>query len=190
MNTLRNDDERYLSEHEFWAYLREQGIIPLTGEACGLGMRQLCDVTEAGVALLDRFFGGVQLTSANCNSGAARSIMLPRQTLAELVTFCMCEAWPIVFRVDTRLTWIEPHLRGMTMARWDAFRAGYPSFWQEVDGCYQVYARFGDAQGGTRNVHTMSYAMGELLGVSTQAQGRQMLGGQYSTPDDPEVYHG
>ena len=31
-----------------WRHLEEYGIVPLTGEACGLMYRILCDLTEHG----------------------------------------------------------------------------------------------------------------------------------------------
>ena len=37
-----------------WDHLSEFGIIPLTGESCGLGYRMLCDVTVKGKIILKK----------------------------------------------------------------------------------------------------------------------------------------
>ena len=36
-----------------WDHLSEFGIVPLTGESCGLGYRILCDVTAKGKNILE-----------------------------------------------------------------------------------------------------------------------------------------
>jgi hypothetical protein len=71
--------------------LREFGIMALTSEACGLGMRVLCDLTEAGVQLI-RDFLKVEPTSDNWNQGDpenpnVKSIMLPHILFRELWIF-------------------------------------------------------------------------------------------------------
>ena len=40
-----------------WDHLSEFGIVPLTGESCGLGYRMLCDVTAKGKTVLEKCFG-------------------------------------------------------------------------------------------------------------------------------------
>ena len=44
-----------------WDNMSAYGIIPLTGEACGLSYRILCDVTAAGKKTLERAFDVAQL---------------------------------------------------------------------------------------------------------------------------------
>ena len=57
--------------------LEQFGIIPLTGEACPLGMRCLCDLTEQGVRLVCEYFSFNRAGLAeNWNSEGVASIML------------------------------------------------------------------------------------------------------------------
>jgi hypothetical protein len=66
--------------------LREYGINMLTGEACGISMRLLCDLTEEGYDLIVDFFGGATPTHSAMNRGKA-CIMLSRDTLRDIVIF-------------------------------------------------------------------------------------------------------
>ena len=45
-----------------WDHLRAFGIDALTGEACGLGFRILCDVTAKGKKVLEKCLGTPSLT--------------------------------------------------------------------------------------------------------------------------------
>jgi len=79
-----------------WNDLEEFGIIPLTGEACGLSMRLLCDVTADGASLIERFLGGtVTITKrSNWNEGREEdfhvgSVMLPRSIFGDLAAFLL-----------------------------------------------------------------------------------------------------
>jgi hypothetical protein len=72
------------------------GINVLTGEACGLGMRLLCDLTEKGKLLIEEFFGGCLTLQAgsnwNSNVGdepAVASVMLPHSIWLELAAFAL-----------------------------------------------------------------------------------------------------
>src|SRR5437867_11962011 len=79
MKTIRNYDE-----------LRPYGLNCLTGEACGLGMRLLFDVTDKGRELLKTFFGVCDLSlPSNWNSGANGSIMLPHEVARPLMVFAL-----------------------------------------------------------------------------------------------------
>jgi hypothetical protein len=76
--------------------MRLYGIDALTGEACGYAMRLLCDVTEAGRDLIQRFLGGTVLIlpASHWNPGIASdphvgSILLPRGILPELAAFTL-----------------------------------------------------------------------------------------------------
>ena len=83
MKTIRN-----------WNDLKEFGIIPLTGEACAISCRLLCDLTPVGEKLVRSFF------SLPCdsplhpawNSEGTRSIMLPYSILADFAAFCLLES--------------------------------------------------------------------------------------------------
>jgi len=69
------------------------GISPLTGEACALSQRILCDVSEEGRLLLAEYFGfpGLKLAD-NMNSQVAEqpaigSVMLTRSSYSDLASF-------------------------------------------------------------------------------------------------------
>lgn len=73
--------------------LEEHGIISLTGEACSMYMRLLCDLTPEGVTIIERFFGGtikcVQDSNWNSSQGQVASIMLPYSCLEDLRKFVL-----------------------------------------------------------------------------------------------------
>lgn len=63
--------------------LEELGVLALTGEACGIGMRVLCDLTQEGVDLI-REFMKVDVFDDAWNSKGIKSIMLPYSMLEDL----------------------------------------------------------------------------------------------------------
>ncbi len=70
------------------------GINVLTGEACRLGQRLLCDLTEDAKALVQQYFGAEIKFDKNNNSmvgdePAVASMMLGRDTLREIAVFGM-----------------------------------------------------------------------------------------------------
>ena len=71
--------------------LEQFGVLPLTGEACGVGMRMLCDLTQEGVDLI-REFMRVEPTADAWNSKGIKSIMLPRALFQDLWIFAMIRA--------------------------------------------------------------------------------------------------
>ena len=80
-----------------WGDLEPYGIIPLTGESCGLGYRILFDVTEKGRQVIAKCFGipGVSLPEP-WNRGSADnfrvgSIMLAPEMLMPLSIFALLE---------------------------------------------------------------------------------------------------
>lgn len=73
-------------EHfDCWNDLEKLGIHYLTGEACGLNLRALCDLTETGKATVEAFFR-CQLPNDGWNNGKA-SVMLPRSIFSDLAAF-------------------------------------------------------------------------------------------------------
>lgn len=74
-----------------WQGLDKFGIICLTGEACVYSLRLLCDLTPAGVKLLEDFFGGnLEIKKgSNWNSQGVASIMLARGLAKELAVFAL-----------------------------------------------------------------------------------------------------
>ncbi len=80
-----------------WDDLSKHGIIPLTGEACGLSYRILCDVTATGKKTLEKALSVTQLTlHENWNHGPADdphvgSVMLPPDLLSFIGVFALLE---------------------------------------------------------------------------------------------------
>lgn len=80
-----------------WDDLSQFGIVALTGEACGLSYRILCDVTARGKNILEKAFGLPELQLAdNWNPGAADdphvgSIMLAPEVLNFLGVFALLD---------------------------------------------------------------------------------------------------
>ena len=79
-----------------WDGLREFGIDLLTGEACSLMYRLLCDLTQSGKRIVERCLS-VQIQSENWNSGSKEdphvaSIMLTHEMLVPLAVFALLES--------------------------------------------------------------------------------------------------
>jgi hypothetical protein len=78
-------------------HLSAFGIVPLTGEACGLSYRLLCDVTVQGKKTLEKALDVAQLhLHENWNSGDQSdphigSILLPPDGLVFLAVFALLE---------------------------------------------------------------------------------------------------
>jgi hypothetical protein len=75
------------------------GVNPLTGEACALSMRILCDVNEQGAALLREYFGlptdcklSDPWNSKVGNAPAVASFMIDRKAFPALVHFALLRA--------------------------------------------------------------------------------------------------
>ena len=81
-----------------WDDLSAHGIIPLTGEACGLSYRILCDVTAKGKKTLEKAMSIAQLgLHENWNHGSADdphvgSVMLAPDLLPFIGVFALLEA--------------------------------------------------------------------------------------------------
>lgn len=83
-----------------WSDLKPFGVNPLTGEACKLSMRILCDLSENGTELMCDFLGLQYRTPAttvfaeNWNSmvgdaPAVASVMIPRGLFDDLCRFAI-----------------------------------------------------------------------------------------------------
>ncbi len=92
-----------------WNDLTIFGIKPLTGEACGLSYRLLCDVTDAGKRIIEKCFDvGLKLAEP-WNSGAIGAIMLSPEMLVPLGIFALLESGcKEVYAKGTDLIGIEP----------------------------------------------------------------------------------
>jgi hypothetical protein len=66
--------------------LEEFGINPLTGEACGLSMRILCDLTQKGVNLWQEFTRSTP-TAEPWNRHGVKSVMIPTCMFEDLWIF-------------------------------------------------------------------------------------------------------
>lgn len=81
-----------------WDDLSKFGIIPLTGEACGLSYRLLCDVTIRGKKTLEKALGVADLgLQENWNQGSTEnphvgSIMLAPELLSFIGVFALLES--------------------------------------------------------------------------------------------------
>jgi hypothetical protein len=136
-----------------WNDLQPFGIIPLTGEACGLMYRILFDVTEEGRKIVAKCFGfprDAKLGGA-WNRGTAEdphvgSIMLTQEALVPLAVFALLEnGCKEVYLMGDAVLGIEP---GDPADTADTMRRVY-----KVE-----YARRFSYGGtaGDRNVHQMS----------------------------------
>jgi len=79
-----------------WPDLEPFGIVALTGEACSLMYRLLCDLTAQGKRIVERCLS-VRITSENWNAGSANdphvaSIMLTHEMLTPLAVFALLES--------------------------------------------------------------------------------------------------
>ena len=79
-----------------WEDMKKFGIQILTGEACGIGMRILCDLNEDGKKVMEDFLGGRVAFDKdgswnNTVNGkpAVASVMLTVDLLTELAAFCL-----------------------------------------------------------------------------------------------------
>jgi len=75
-----------------WDHLRAYGINALTGEACSLMYRLLCDITEDGKRLIEKCLSCELRPPENWNSGAIGSIMLTPEMLVPIAVFALLEA--------------------------------------------------------------------------------------------------
>jgi hypothetical protein len=131
------------------------GINPLTGEACGLSYRILCDVTEPGRKILAKALGipRLALPEAWNRGGAADphvgSVMLPFEMLTPLAVFSLLESgctqvWLVR---DGGVIGIEPG-DSPEMIEANRLLVG--------DRLARTLGYRGTASGGDRNVHMMS----------------------------------
>ena len=136
-----------------WDHLCPYGIVPLTGEACGLSYRILCDVTAAGKKVLEKALGVAELRlqeNWNCASDEqphVGSIMLPPELLPFIGVFVLLEhgCREVFTTKGEGVIGLEP--------------ADYPEMAQSFKRVYadKVARRFAYAgTAGDRNVHMMT----------------------------------
>ena len=138
-----------------WDDLRPFGIDLLTGEACGLSYRLLCDVTQKGKQTIQKALGVANLELPdNWNRGDPQdphvgSIMLVPELFIPLAIFALLDhGSPEVWRTKTR------GLVGIESA--DALEriAAVKRLYTDADNFVRRYAYAGTA--GDRNRHEMT----------------------------------
>jgi hypothetical protein len=75
-----------------WDHLRPYGIDALTGEACSLMYRLLCDITEQGKRVIEKCLSCELRPPENWNAGAVGAIMLTPEMLVPIAVFALLEA--------------------------------------------------------------------------------------------------
>jgi hypothetical protein len=81
-----------------WNDLSSHGIVPLTGEACGLAYRMLCDVTAKGKRILEKAMGVAEIrlqeswNRGSDNDPHVGSVMLAFDVLPFFAVFALLES--------------------------------------------------------------------------------------------------
>lgn len=136
-----------------WHDLAQFGIEPLTGEACGLMMRILCDVTSNGKQVLEKCLGVRSIDlQPPWNSGATDdphigSMMLAPEFFCPIAVFCLLESGcPAAFVLSTgSVVGVSKDDSAETVEQWRTIH-------QEQIRRHYSYA----GTAGDRNVHMMS----------------------------------
>jgi len=139
--------------------LEPYGIDLLTGEACGIGMRLLCDVTPEGEKLLSSLLGGITLTTTAWN-GEHKSIMIPRSLFPDLCAYALLQDQDTFVVVTSPRRKPEPNCdnspysfaSAYTREEWEQYKE---TFWTSYT-CANCYTKSGTASDGMRNRHEFS----------------------------------
>lgn len=133
--------------------LEQYGIFLLTGEACKLSARILCDVNENGARIIRDVFGlphdSYLRANWNYSKGAVGSVMIPHVMLPMLAAYCL---------IDDGALWVVSPKTGGAYGFWpgekDMFLETARIYEPVMDRVYQVMT---DQPGaGLRNEHAMS----------------------------------
>ena len=130
-----------------WQDLEKYGIMPLTGEACGLSLRFLCDVNEQGKNILEKMLGCKLNLAENWNNynGAIGSIMLSPDFLTSIGIFALLESGcEFVFLLK------NGKLLGKDDNQDNSYIAGY----YDLDEIVRSFSYHGTAK--DRNIHQMT----------------------------------
>ena len=139
--------------------LPQFGLNPLTGEACALSMRTLCDVNAEGKALLEEFFGVQDINlAAPWNSTvfvrpAIGSIMITREMVKPLAQFGFFRAGAlaVVVQADSSMDGIFTAER---LAQYEKMVKEHPQVNCHILRNYSVTSSH--PMVGTRNVHAFT----------------------------------
>jgi hypothetical protein len=147
-----------------WEDMERYGVFALTGEACTLSMRLLCDLNRDGVHLIERFLGGNATMNIGSNwnqsKGAQSSVMLPHGILCELGAFALhvVDGFKVVVRLEQNgVLGVDVPALQKQIATW-----ANPCEWQEAiklgSGGRDIerYYWASDNSVAGRNVHQMS----------------------------------
>ena len=134
--------------------LKDYGINVLTGEACAFGMRLLCDLSEAGVALLTDFFGLCyrdipfprNMNSMVGDEPAIASCMLSRSILTEIYLFILfSKGWQVALIQNGEVT-------GMNINTYEEIKNAWP---KDVT-VRRNYKSASQPSVGSRNIHAFT----------------------------------
>lgn len=128
--------------------LDEMGIEVLTGEACGLSMRLLCDISPDAKHIIEDCLSVTLNTRAWNHGDDWRSMMLPRGTIQDLFTYWLCTQYQIVCKCSRERGGIVWYC--MDADTWESEQA--KPFYREC----RIFHASGTARGGMRNRHEMS----------------------------------
>lgn len=139
-----------------WQDMKVFGFDLLTGEACGIGIRGLFDVTDEAKKTLYGFFGLTSLDGFadawNSRDGATGSILLPYSLLHPLATYCLLvqKKWPLVLTVSHRAkSYTSDFVMGLTDKDWLEMANRADHLWPKS---YNLYYNHATSNEG-RNVH-------------------------------------
>lgn len=152
--------------------LEQFGVIALTGEACGLAMRLLCDLTEEGVKLI-REFMRVEPTADAWNSKGVKSVMLPTSIFRDLWIFAHVRAGTANVFIGGYVGehWTETHYESIDVTHkhpdksWvaDAYAVNDPDYMEKLrehEGvCFYISRMFKRSEHpgtGLDNTHAMT----------------------------------
>jgi hypothetical protein len=145
--TKENDKCMDQKTIDSWSDLTAYGILPLSSEACGIGLRVLCDLTPRGRRIVENLLRMQTVDKSNWNSrdGQTASVMLPHGLLTELAVWCLLHDFPIVAVSQDRAT-------GMDQEYYAELTREHP---RAFEGS-RVYRREGTASEGFDNRHELS----------------------------------
>ena len=157
--------------------LEQYGIYRLTGEACGIGLRMLCDLSPKGVALMEEMLS-IKFTDENNSwnhqgKDGWKSIMIPWSLMTDIMVYALSKEYQYVARVEWRVPWANAYyVEGFQD------KESYLQFKESANKVYvtddrtakevlddveprtkthwKVYITSGTASGGTRNQHYFS----------------------------------
>ena len=153
-----------------WRDMEAYGIELLTGEACGIGMRLLFDLSPSGRALVEQFlsisFNEYNNSWNHKGQEGWKSILMSRQMIDDLMAFTLSLAYPYVAVVNWRSEYgYAAYCEGFpdidTWNEWKEaadkiYRMPDPRRKGETRQAWNVYIRSGTGPDGTRNTHFFS----------------------------------